>query len=213
MNFMIYTSGNAGRAKAFLMTFSEELSAIKAVVHDGTQDAYVNSMLNPDRLRLVNYEDQGFVINERSQYISDYILEVANEVRADYIFCFGSKMLKGSILDHYKNKIINFHPSVLPAFPGLRAIDQALNAKTLLLGNTAHFINEGIDTGPIIMQSLLSSIKYKAYEDVLNMQIFMLKQIMIWLREGRIQRREQNVYVEDADYKIAEYVPSLEFDV
>jgi phosphoribosylglycinamide formyltransferase-1 len=213
MKFIFYTSRNAGRAKAFLGTFSEESSAIKAIVHDGNRDAYENSMLNPDKLRLVNYNDQGIIKGEQSQRISDYILEVANEVNADYIFCFGSKILKGGVLDHYKNKIINFHPSLLPAFPGLCAIDQALNAKALLLGNTAHFIDEGIDTGPVIMQSLLSSKKFKVYEDVLNMQIFMLKQIMIWLREGRIQIRERNVYVEDADYTIREYVPSLEFDV
>ena len=71
----------------------------------------------------------------------------------------------------------------------------------------------GIDTGPVIMQSLLSSKKFKVYEDVLNMQIFMLKQIMIWLRDGRIHIRERNVYIDDAGYTIGEYVPALEFDV
>lgn len=213
MNFLFYTSGNARRARAFFSAFSEERLTIKAVIHDGTIDAYANSILNQDRLRLVNYDAQGIVKEKRSQYISDYILEVADEVNADCIFCFGSKILKGGVLDHYENKIINFHPSVLPAFPGLRSIDQALDAKAFLLGNTAHFIDNGIDTGPVIMQSLLSSKKFKVYEDVLNMQIFMLKQIMIWLREDRIYIKERSVFVEDADYTIGEYIPSLEFDV
>jgi len=213
MRFMFYTSGNAGRVQAFLKTFPEERLAIKAVVHDGTRGVYANSTLNPGRLKFINYDAQGIVKGEQNQYISDYLLEVANAVSADYIFCFGLKILKGDILDHYENKIINFHPSVLPAFPGLCAIDQALNGKALLLGNTAHFIDAGIDTGPVIMQSLLSSKKFKVYEDVLNMQIFMLKQIMIWLREGRIHIRERNVYIDDADYTIGEYVPALEFNV
>lgn len=213
MRFIFYTSGNAGRARGFLETFPEERSVIKAVVHDGTRGVYANSVLNPDVLRFINYDAQEIVKGKRNQYISDYLLEVANTISADYIFCFGSKILKGDILDYYKNKIINFHPSLLPAFPGLYAIDQALNAKALLLGNTAHFIDTGIDTGPVIMQSLLSSKKFKVYEDVLNMQIFMLKQIIIWLREGRLHIRERNVYIDDADYTIGEYVPALEFGV
>lgn len=199
--------------QSFLEAFPEESSAIKAVVHDGNKDVYANSILRPDTLKIVNYKDLRIPKKEQSKYISNYILRMANEVGSDYIFCFGLKLLKGKLLDRYENKIINFHPSLLPAFPGLSAIDQALNANTLLLGNTAHFINEGIDVGPVIMQSLFSSRKFKEYNDVLNMQIFMLKQIINWLREGRVQITGRNVCIEDADYSIGEYVPSLEFEV
>ena len=63
------------------------------------------------------------------------------------------------------------------------------------------------------MQSLFSSRKFKEYNDVLNMQIIMLKQIINWLREGRVQITGRNVCIEDADYSIGKYVPSLEFEV
>lgn len=199
--------------QSFLEAFPEEMSAIKAVVHDGNKEVYANSILRPDTLKIVNYKNLRIPKREQSKYISNYILRMANEVGSDYIFCFGSKLLKGKLLDRYENKIINFHPSLLPAFPGLSAIDQALNANALLLGNTAHFIDEGIDAGPVIMQSLFSSRKFKEYNDVLNMQIFMLKQIINWLREGRVQITGRNVCIEDADYSIGKYVPSLEFEV
>jgi len=123
------------------------------------------------------------------------------------------KILKGKLLNRYENRIINFHLSLLPAFPGLGAIDQVLDANALLLGNTAHFIDKNIDAGPVIMQSLFSSRKFTEHNDVLNMQIFMLKQIINWLLEGRVQITGYNVCIKDADYSIGEYIPSLEFNV
>jgi phosphoribosylglycinamide formyltransferase-1 len=100
------------------------------------------------------------------------------EFKIDFLFCFGDRILKGRILEVYKNKIINFHPSLLPAFSGLNAIDKALNSSVQILGNTAHFIDEGIDTGPIIMQSVIPRNSYTCYEDVLSLQIPML--LRIW---------------------------------
>ena len=77
----------------------------------------------------------------------------------------------GKLLEAYRNKIINFHPSLLPSYPGLNAIDKAIEGNSLLLGNTAHFIDEKVDTGPIIMQSILPISLFNHYEDVLSLQI------------------------------------------
>ena len=53
----------------------------------------------------------------------------------------------------YKNKIINIHPALLPSFPGLNAQRQALKYGVKYSGCTTHFVDEGADTGPIIIQS------------------------------------------------------------
>ena len=53
----------------------------------------------------------------------------------------------------YKNKIINIHPALLPSFPGLNAQMQALKYGVKYSGCTVHFVDEGADTGPIIIQS------------------------------------------------------------
>ena len=52
-------------------------------------------------------------------------------------------------------RIINVHPALLPAFPGIRAIEQALEYGVKVFGVTVHFVDEGVDTGPIILQRAL----------------------------------------------------------
>ena len=50
------------------------------------------------------------------------------------------------------SSVVNVHPSLLPAFPGLRAIEQALDYGVKVFGVTVHFVDEGVDTGPVIAQ-------------------------------------------------------------
>ena len=55
----------------------------------------------------------------------------------------------------YKNKILNIHPALLPAFPGLDAQKQAMDFGAKYSGCTVHFVDEGVDTGPIIIQGVV----------------------------------------------------------
>lgn len=56
-------------------------------------------------------------------------------------------------LDRFPEAVINVHPSLLPAFPGLRAIEQALAYGVKVFGVTVHFVDAGVDSGPVILQS------------------------------------------------------------
>jgi phosphoribosylglycinamide formyltransferase-1 len=61
-------------------------------------------------------------------------------------------LLTASFLDRFPDRIVNVHPSLLPAFPGARAIDDALSAGVETTGVTVHYVDEGLDTGSVIRQ-------------------------------------------------------------
>ncbi len=65
------------------------------------------------------------------------------------------RIISPTFVKKYKNKIINIHPALLPAFPGLNSQKQALDYGTKFSGCTVHFVDAGMDTGPIIMQSVV----------------------------------------------------------
>jgi phosphoribosylglycinamide formyltransferase-1 len=62
------------------------------------------------------------------------------------------ELLGGAFIRRFAGRIVNVHPSLLPAFPGVRAIEQALEYGAKLGGVTVHFVDEGVDSGAIIMQ-------------------------------------------------------------
>ena len=64
-------------------------------------------------------------------------------------------LLTPGFLNRFPGRVINVHPALLPAFPGLRAIEQALDYGVKVFGVTVHFVDEGVDTGPIIAQRAL----------------------------------------------------------
>ncbi len=62
------------------------------------------------------------------------------------------RILKGEFLRAFANRVVNIHPSLLPAFPGLEAWKQALDHGVKVTGCTVHFVDQGVDNGPIIAQ-------------------------------------------------------------
>jgi phosphoribosylglycinamide formyltransferase-1 len=61
-------------------------------------------------------------------------------------------LLTKPFLDRFSDRIVNVHPSLLPAFPGMRAIEEALAAKVETTGVTVHLVDEGLDTGTVLRQ-------------------------------------------------------------
>jgi phosphoribosylglycinamide formyltransferase-1 len=92
-----------------------------------------------------DYEDR----EQRDRAIGDWIeqREVDLVVLAGYM-----QLLSPEFVGRFRNRIINVHPALLPAFPGLEAVQQALDHGSKVTGVTVHFVDEGVDSGPIIFQ-------------------------------------------------------------
>lgn len=81
------------------------------------------------------------------------ILARLKEAEVDFIALAGYMRLIGpTLLEAYEGKIVNIHPSLLPTFPGKDAIGQALKADVTETGVTVHYVDQGMDTGPVIEQ-------------------------------------------------------------
>ncbi len=87
---------------------------------------------------------------DRSSFTSE-ILGEADEAEALVLAGF-MRILGPEAIARFSNRIVNIHPSLLPAFPGLEAVAQALTAGVKVTGVTVHFVDEKIDHGPIIAQ-------------------------------------------------------------
>lgn len=80
-------------------------------------------------------------------------VQALRQAEVDLVVLAGfMRILKGEFLRQFAHKVINIHPSLLPAFPGLEAWKQALEYGVKMTGVTIHFVDQGIDTGPIIAQ-------------------------------------------------------------
>ena len=80
-------------------------------------------------------------------------IQALRDARVDLIVLAGfMRVLKGDFLRAFEGKIVNIHPSLLPSFPGLEAWKQALEAGVKVTGCTVHFVDAGVDSGPIIGQ-------------------------------------------------------------
>ena len=95
--------------------------------------------------------------NKKRHNFDQEMLEILKSNQIEIVVLAGfMRILSKQFISEYKNKIINIHPSLLPKFPGANAHRDAIEAKAKISGCTVHFVDEGVDTGPIIMQESVS---------------------------------------------------------
>jgi phosphoribosylglycinamide formyltransferase-1 len=100
--------------------------------------------------------DTFFVNPEQYEDKASYereILGILEKYNIDLILLAGYMRVVGpTLLNPYRNKMLNIHPALLPSFPGLHAQKQAFDHGVRVSGCTVHFVDDGVDTGPIIIQ-------------------------------------------------------------
>lgn len=140
------------------------MQAILDAIREETLDAKIGLVLsdNPDAFILERAKKHGIptgVIDCRgfkTKFPEEAQLETAvrlKEAGVELVCLAGFlRLVKRPLLDAFPDRIINIHPSLLPAYPGLESWKQALDAGEKEAGCTVHFVDEGMDTGPVILQ-------------------------------------------------------------
>ncbi|HZX96490.1 MAG TPA: phosphoribosylglycinamide formyltransferase [Myxococcales bacterium] len=112
------------------------------------------------------------------------------------------RLLTTELLRAFENKILNIHPSLLPAFPGMHAVRQALAAGVRVSGCTVHVVDEGTDTGPILVQAAVPVLDGDT-EETLAARILVQEHrcypraLALWA-QGRVHLEGRRVRIDDA---------------
>jgi phosphoribosylglycinamide formyltransferase-1 len=100
------------------------------------------------------------------------VLEENNVRPKNGLVCLAGfmRIMSPEFIRHYRGRILNIHPAILPAFPGLHSQRQAIEHGVKYSGCTVHFVDDGIDTGPIILQAIVK-VKDSDTEESLSKRI------------------------------------------
>ena len=116
------------------------------------------------------------------------VAELLRSHQVDWVCLAGyMRLLSGGFVSQFQGRILNIHPSLLPAFPGLDAQYQALSHGAKITGCTVHFVDENLDAGPILLQSAVPVVDSDDIDSLSN----------------RILREEHRLYSEAIAWVLA----------
>nr|WP_224746735.1 phosphoribosylglycinamide formyltransferase [Pelovirga terrestris] len=162
---------------------------------------------NPGAGALVRAQQAGIntlCINHRNYpNREDFDRELVNALQQadiDLIVLAGfMRILTPVMLQAFPQRIINIHPALLPAFPGLDVQQQAIDYGARFSGCTVHFVDAGVDTGPIIIQAVVPILPDDSAatlaERILEQEHRIYPQAIQWLAEGRVKIEGRNVLI------------------
>ena len=174
LKLAILISGRGSNMKAILNAIKKQNIPIKPmVVISNKPTAMGLKIARKIGVQTEIIESKGFQGN-RWEY-DKKIMHILNKYEItpkNSLICLAGfmRILSPEFIKKFKNRILNIHPSILPAFPGLDAQRQAIESGVSHSGCTVHFVDEGVDTGPIIVQKTVK-IKNDDTEETLSKRI------------------------------------------
>ena len=150
----VLVSGRGSNLQAIMDSIDrEELDAHLSIVISNTKDAMALKRAEKHGIKTIFIDPSNY--SSSKEYDKALVLKL-KEFPIDLICLAGYMRILGEeIIQTFEKKIINIHPSLLPAFPGLNAQKQAINHGVKFSGCTVHFVDSGVDSGPIILQTVV----------------------------------------------------------
>jgi phosphoribosylglycinamide formyltransferase-1 len=192
----------SGRGSNFL--------AILEAIQQGRLNAQIKVLISDksDALALQKAKEAGIpnifidprLYSDRQSYESE-IVKVLKFREIDLVVLAGYMRLVGKVLLHsYPHRSLNIHPALLPSFTGLHAQQQAVDYGVKFSGCTVHFVDDGMDTGPIIDQVVVPVLPDDTEDDlaerILAQEHKLYARVLQWIAEGRVYIEGRKVYID-----------------
>lgn len=154
INLAVLVSGNGSNLQAIIDQIeADKINARIVCVISNNPDAFAITRATRHHIPVIVHENRGFA-NRREYDAALVKILQSHEVKLIILAGF-MRILSEVMVSAFPNAIINIHPALLPAFPGLHAQQQAIDYGVRFSGCTVHFVDCGTDTGPIILQSIV----------------------------------------------------------
>jgi len=152
INVGVLISGRGSNLQAIIDASEKgDIPAKVAVVISDQPDAYGLERARKHNIPVAVFEPKRFA--DKNTYELE-IIKTLKHYGVDLVCLAGYLRIVGPVLlEHFRGKMLNIHPALLPSFPGLHVQKAALDHGVKVSGATVHFVDEGCDTGPIIVQA------------------------------------------------------------
>lgn len=198
LKLAVLASGGGSNLQAIIDNIEAgKLNAeIKVVISD-VVDAYALTRAENHSIPNLHINPKEFA--NRQEY--DIALgRMIQEYQVDLVVLAGYMLLVSpEFLQFFPNKVINIHPALLPAFPGLNAQEQAFNYGVKVAGCTVHFVDSGMDSGPIIAQRTVPVLEDDTADTlkkrILEQEHVLFSEVIDWIAEGRVNVEGRRVVI------------------
>ena len=204
INIGVLASGRGTNLQAIIEAIEEgKIEGRISIVISDNPDAYALKRARQHNIetRYINFKE----FKNREDYDKE-IINYLKEKKVDLVVLAGyMRILTPYFINAYKDKIINIHPALLPSFPGLHAQKQAVEYGVKVSGCTVHFVDEGVDSGPIILQQAIEvkddDTEESLAERILREEHQIYPKAIQLFSEGRLMIKGRKVFIEEVDSK------------
>ncbi len=198
MKIGVLVSGSGTNLQSIIDTCESDKIAEVAVVISNRADAYALKRAQSKGIptRILSHKDYP----DRKDFDKE-LIRILNEFKVELVALAGfMRILTGDFLKAFHGRVMNIHPALLPAFPGLEVRQAAIDYGVRFSGCTVHFVDEGVDTGPIIIQAVVPVFPDDTEEDlkhrILNQEHKIYPQAIKLFAEGRLRIEGRRVFIE-----------------
>ncbi len=196
----VLASGRGSNLQAIIDACREgKIPAQVVVVLSDKEGAFALTRAAKEGIPAIHLNPQSFPGKEEYERAVSAVLK---DHRVELVCLAGYMRLVGkTILDAFPNRVINIHPALLPAFPGLHGQRQALEYGVRFSGCTVHFVDEGCDTGPIILQAVVPVLDTDTEETlaarILEQEHRLYPEAIKLFAEGRLKIEGRRVLIKN----------------